>query len=277
MKTLYNEDTITEDFPWIVFRLGTNQYAINSRRVSSITQLSGTVTSMPDTPAYMRGLLSLRGSTIPLFDLRLIFGKDTLLEEYQVFSDMLEHRKQDHLHWAKELRHSIENTCAFTLTTDPHQCEFGRWYDHYHDNRSSVNFQLKKIDKPHKRLHHAAVLVQEAASLTDPAERDAKLHTIIEEMETKDIPEIVSLLDETTAALKSSIRELVLVLGEDDSSIGYIVDEVVAVQKLEPINETESLDAIFKMQYVIGISQNEEGLILKLDENILGHKMNWID
>lgn len=276
MEELNRNVSTASDLPWIVFRLGKNQCAISSERISSITLLTDNITAMPNTPPYVRGLLSLRGSAIPLLDLRSVFGQVTLLDEYNEFAEMLEHRKQDHLHWAQELRNSIENHQKFTLTTDPHKCAFGQWYDNYHDERSTVRFQLAKIDEPHKKLHHAAVLAQDALSTLSQTEQEEALKQIITEVETQDIPAIVGLLDETAAVIKDNIREQVLVLGTEDHQVGCIVDEVLAVQELAPISSKEAFKKIIDTQYVIGVSQNDQGLVLLLDDNIFEQSLTTL-
>jgi purine-binding chemotaxis protein CheW len=47
-------------------------------------------------------------------------------DESLAFVAMLEQRKQDHKRWLDELAASVREARAFTLTTDPHACAFGR-------------------------------------------------------------------------------------------------------------------------------------------------------
>lgn len=268
MKTLSSEVTMETNFPWIVFRLGDNQCAINSQRVISITALPDSVTIMPDAPPYVRGLLTLRGRPIPLIDLRILFGKRMLREEYQEFAEMLEARKKDHLCWAEELKKSIQNNTEIVLAVDPHKCIFGQWYDSYHDNRSTVSYPLAKIDAPHKRLHYAAELAKLAKEQTNSTERTKQLQQILDEVEQQVIPEIVGLLDEA-AAFKDGLKEQVLIVGDDNHQVGCTVDEVLAVQKLSLLGGKEVYAHIADTNYLIGISKNEQGLILELDDGFL--------
>ena len=57
----------------VSFRLAREEYGIEITRVREII-LMGTITRVPQTPAYVMGLINLRGSVIPVVDLRIRFG-----------------------------------------------------------------------------------------------------------------------------------------------------------------------------------------------------------
>ncbi|MDR3587786.1 MAG: chemotaxis protein CheW [Desulfosporosinus sp.] len=57
----------------VIFTLGHEEYAMPIEVVREITRLSG-VRTIPQAPAYVRGLINLRGKAIPLIDLHVRFG-----------------------------------------------------------------------------------------------------------------------------------------------------------------------------------------------------------
>jgi purine-binding chemotaxis protein CheW len=57
----------------VSFRLGQEEYAIEIIRVQEII-LIGEVTRLPQTPHYIKGVINLRSTVIPVVDLRLRFG-----------------------------------------------------------------------------------------------------------------------------------------------------------------------------------------------------------
>ena len=57
----------------VSFRLGQEEYAVEITKVQEII-LMGEITKVPQTPAYIKGLINLRSSVIPIVDLRLRFG-----------------------------------------------------------------------------------------------------------------------------------------------------------------------------------------------------------
>jgi purine-binding chemotaxis protein CheW len=68
--------SIIETRQYLTFQLGEEIFAIDVSHVREILEFS-TVTKVPRTPAYMRGVINLRGSVVPVLDMRLKFGMST--------------------------------------------------------------------------------------------------------------------------------------------------------------------------------------------------------
>ncbi|MEW6520257.1 MAG: chemotaxis protein CheW [Thermodesulfobacteriota bacterium] len=64
---------ITEITQYLTFKLGEEVFALDVAKVREILDFT-TVTKVPQTPAYMRGVINLRGNVVPVLDLRLKFG-----------------------------------------------------------------------------------------------------------------------------------------------------------------------------------------------------------
>ncbi len=60
---------------YLTFFLGEEQYGIAIDRIKEIIAMMK-VTHVPKTPEYMRGVINLRGSIIPVVDTRLRFGME---------------------------------------------------------------------------------------------------------------------------------------------------------------------------------------------------------
>jgi len=65
---------------YLTFFLGEEQYGIAIDRIKEIIAIMK-VTNVPKTPEYMRGVINLRGSIIPVVDTRLRFGMETKDED----------------------------------------------------------------------------------------------------------------------------------------------------------------------------------------------------
>jgi purine-binding chemotaxis protein CheW len=63
---------ITETRQYLTFKLGNEVFATDVAKVREVLDLT-TITSIPRTPAFMRGVINLRGSVVPVVDLRLCF------------------------------------------------------------------------------------------------------------------------------------------------------------------------------------------------------------
>ncbi len=57
----------------VSFRLAQEEYGVEITKVQEII-LMGEITRVPQTPPYIKGLINLRSSVIPIVDLRLRFG-----------------------------------------------------------------------------------------------------------------------------------------------------------------------------------------------------------
>ena len=64
---------ISETTQYLTFNLAEEVYAVDVGRVREILELSD-ITKVPRTPQFMRGVINLRGSVVPVIDLRLKFG-----------------------------------------------------------------------------------------------------------------------------------------------------------------------------------------------------------
>jgi purine-binding chemotaxis protein CheW len=68
-------DTTEGNAQYLTFTLGGEEYAVDILRVQEIKGYS-TVTSIPNAPAYVKGVMNLRGTVVPVFDMRLKFGME---------------------------------------------------------------------------------------------------------------------------------------------------------------------------------------------------------
>ncbi len=64
---------LSEHPRYLTFGIGTEEYALGILRVREILQY-GAVTRVPRTPGWVRGVINLRGSVVPVLDLAVRFG-----------------------------------------------------------------------------------------------------------------------------------------------------------------------------------------------------------
>jgi purine-binding chemotaxis protein CheW len=58
---------------YLTFKLGDEFFAIDVAQVREILDIT-TITKVPQTPEFMRGVINLRGSVVPVIDMRMKFG-----------------------------------------------------------------------------------------------------------------------------------------------------------------------------------------------------------
>lgn len=62
----------TQEGKYLSFRIGNEQYGIEIKHVTEIVGIQK-ITEVPDMPEYVKGVINLRGSVIPVVDIRLRF------------------------------------------------------------------------------------------------------------------------------------------------------------------------------------------------------------
>ena len=65
----------TETTQYLTFKLSEEVFALDISKVREVLDFT-TVTKVPQTPDFMRGVINLRGGVVPVVDLRLKFGMD---------------------------------------------------------------------------------------------------------------------------------------------------------------------------------------------------------
>ncbi len=65
--------SITDTRQYLTFQLGEEIFGLDVSHVREILEFT-TVTKVPKTPDYMRGVINLRGSVVPVLDMRVKFG-----------------------------------------------------------------------------------------------------------------------------------------------------------------------------------------------------------
>jgi purine-binding chemotaxis protein CheW len=63
--------------PYLTFKLGAEVFALEVRKVREVLDFTA-ITKIPRTPDFLRGVINLRGSVVPVVDLRLGFGLDSV-------------------------------------------------------------------------------------------------------------------------------------------------------------------------------------------------------
>jgi len=65
--------TVNSELKLIIFKLGKEEYATDILRVQEIKRMMG-ITRVPSTPSFVKGVINLRGSVLPVIDLRTRLG-----------------------------------------------------------------------------------------------------------------------------------------------------------------------------------------------------------
>ncbi|MBH5370567.1 chemotaxis protein CheW [Bradyrhizobium glycinis] len=72
-SALQAEETLLADEQFIIFRLGNQEYGVPIGSVSEVARPPEQVTRLPKSPAFIEGVMNLRGNVVPIIDLRRRF------------------------------------------------------------------------------------------------------------------------------------------------------------------------------------------------------------
>lgn len=254
---------------WVLFELDGEQYGIRTENIREMV-LFKEPTKVPDYPSHMRGVINLRGMVIPVIDLRKRLGKHGLLEEEEELISTLNGREEDHVQWLNELKASVEEDREFTLTTDPHACAFGKWYDNFITDNQLLQAQLKKFDQPHKLIHNVAI---DVAKFRNDGKKDDAL-AVIQYVWNGKLSLLKSLFRETIRIIKENVSEIVVIVESDDMRVGFIVDKVLEVTDITPsdIEDSPKIKNGVPSRFIRGLAKvgKEVKILLSVKELIFG-------
>jgi len=242
--------------PWVIARVHKQLVAVHASGVRELS-VQPESTPVPRAPEWIRGVMNWRGKIIPCLDLRRRLALPYAMAEIDELCGIITARAADHLAWLEELARSVEERRPFSLTTDPHACAFGRWYDNYRTDNLIVAGLLRKMDAPHKAIHAVGVRVEQlkAEGKFDVAAR------LIDSHRNTTLQRLLDLFIGFEAAVKDSYRPVAVVLEVGGTLIALLADSIEAVETLDP--------ATFETLEKKGVESNSD-LVLRVAQRSRG-------
>ncbi len=244
---------------YLVIQVADTRYAIKLEPIREIV-IVPKVTPVPESRDFIRGVIKLRKNIITLIDTRKRLGKQSLEEMDKALLDMLKQREAEHIEWVQTLITSIEKDTEFTLTTDPHACNFGKWYDSYKTDNIGLSIYLKQFDLPHKRVHGVATRAIHEKKMNG-AEAALK---VIDDVRERELKQLQLLFDGMQDTVRESHRELAIVIERNESLIAITADNVSNIFNFdeESLQQSEMKDS---NQFVSGSVNHNDEVFLLLD------------
>ena len=244
---------------YLVIQIADNSYALSILPIKEIV-IAPEATPMPNSPEFVRGLIKLRQNIITLIDSRKRLGFRSILENGQELFRMLQERKQDHINWLQTLYTAVEKDGDFNLTTDPHACAFGRWYDNFKTDNYGLEVYLRQFDAPHKRIHAIATRALKEKELNG---KSAAIK-IIEQVKNTDLKAMIDLFDNAEQAIKEARRELAIILEHNNSIVAITADNVSNIVSFEK-EQIQQSELNERNQFLNGSVNINGDIILVID------------
>jgi len=243
-------------------RLGNQHFGLPANLVQEMLALPR-LTRVPNQSDHARGVMNLRGRVIPVRDMRLMVGQQSLMQEIASFA--LDQREQDHIDWVDSLEHSVRTGELFTKARDPRECAFGKWYYSFHTENPMLATVLARFEDPHRRLHETAGV---ACDLVHSGRSEEAL-AIVEQTRASELAQLRQLFAATHEALAEAMREVAVVLLHRDGLIAFSVDAVEAVEHLSDIEARDAEGCQTCGGLVAGYQRrpHHDSLVMLLDSN----------
>lgn len=263
------EDELDEDSEedlkhrYLAISLENEKYVLPIIQIKEIVQLPQIV-RLPKVSGNVHSVINLRGVMIPYYDMREILELQSVENEENALITLLENRKQDHIKWLNELINSIHEKRKFGLTTDPHACAFGKWYDNFHTEDNMLTLFLRKFDTPHKKIHSLAIHAEE---IIRKEGYQAALDFIEHEKSTT-LQEMIDLFNSAPNYIKGSHKQLVIVFEFDNELRALSADQVLDLMDITPdMIQTNNIQR--KSEFIVGGTTIKDNAYLVLDPYLL--------
>lgn len=214
-----------EAVPYIIFLLHTNKFAVSSEYVLHMEQL-GDVTPVKDLGPYCLGIVLFNDESVPVYDLRAMFGYGDYGKELQ---ELMNERIEDHRKWVAALERSVEQNQEFLLTTDPDACAFGKWYNSFHSDNDYLNVFLRAVNEPHRKIHETGETVKRL--MAEGKQQEAR--EAVARMKDTYYKKTLELLSQVSRVYSEGMRNMLIYLRVDGATKGYVVDDIVDIHTLE--------------------------------------------
>jgi purine-binding chemotaxis protein CheW len=224
----FDTDFSGPQLPFVICGVKKQLIAISCRYVRELVILPR-VTRLPDMSSNVRGVFNNRGAILPVLDLRARLSMESSEKELDDLITLLHQREEDHKNWMNELHNSIIENRPFKLTTDPHKCAFGKWYDSFTTANYILSLQLEKFDAPHKMIHSIGSTVEKLKS----AGKSDEAVKVIENARSTKLKELMSLFEETRQLLKRTHREMAVITEISGRNSAIAVDRVESVEPID--------------------------------------------
>ncbi len=261
------KEEVVEDEQLVSFHIADEEYAFNIDTVREILRVSE-ITEVPNVPACIKGVITVREQLIPIIDLRLLLGINELIAGN---INELEIIVKEHRQWVADLEQSLAGGEQFFGALNPAQCAFGCWLT---ANPALVENELFRELRPrHSAFHELGHELLELAAV-DKETALSRFKAEIIPLEKEMIDSLERLKVDVGAVIKNNQR--IMVVENGTLLMGFLVDSVKEVLRLpKALIDAPPWNVSSGHREVAGVAKIDEGrrLIMIMDEkNLIGEK-----
>ena len=251
-------DTPAEEYEHLVtFRIGEEEYGIPIVEVQEIIRVPA-VSTVPNAPAGVVGIASLRNRILPVVDLRTMFGFRPLKDELEAFCGRVRGFEQLHTGAVENLRDALAGGQPFNRGQLRMYREFERWQEGFASSDRLLRMLLAPV---HEAVKEAVIHLRAAGGLLeagDAAAAQAEADGPLRQANAR----LAGLFEKLYAGIARRDDERCLVVSVNGTALALRVDAVNQVLQA-PRGTVEATPAIVAGD---GPGRNRLRGIAKLDD-----------
>lgn len=230
--------------PWIIFELNEQLYAISTEMVTGILQFPP-ITSIANAPDIFLGVANIRGDVIPILDLKCMLKIKDIKNDVEVALTALNYKLGGIEDYLAEMRRCAEKNERFAVSED------------YFGDKINLNAFAEK-----SKTHTLLTQVKEGQSRLEEYGEKINLHRELLEEAVKTGKELEALINSTIRYITDASKKMVVSLSFDpastQTSMGFVVDNVRAVDMLELIDNATTGKFLVANNHIVNVAHNDK-------------------
>lgn len=228
-------------------------FGLNVENVLMLGQDINDIQRLPVEERGFCGVTKFQGTVVPVLDFAHRLGIPSGMDNKSKLLEIMTAREQEHVEWVNALEVSIRDDVPFTKTTDPKQCEFGKWYSQFETRDETLKELLLAFEEPHEAIH---ALADTLISLRNYGKQEEALEALAA-ARTSSLRRLRALFARARDQISGGMRQVLLFVTTDGKSPRYalMIDEINDVLNYTQADFQSSrsggLALIHKIEHVI--------------------------
>ena len=225
---------------YLIINLRGERYAFPLGQVQRLLT-APPVTSLPQAPPFIRGVIEQNGKTLELWDLRVLLGMNSAKQgAEQLFSMLAEMEREERDRLAK-LERGLMEPDSFAAGELSGDSRLTAWLANFKARRSNaLSGAVAIMQEVHDRLHG---LVEQCLGLAAGQQAEAALQLLRKEKDGL-LTELGQRFVQIRQVMAETQREIAVVFSLDSRNAAAAVDSVLGVEPLKLHGEGDSADWI---------------------------------
>ena len=224
---------------FLLFNIKDKDFAIETSKVLEILRPKD-VTSIPEVPEYIWGVMNIRGNIGTVISFRKLMGYKELSEEEHTNTQSFIKAHND---YELDLRECLKTGNEFKRTLDHTKCALGKWIIEKSSclscDEDSLNIIKTKLIPAHKAFHDSAASAIKKQKNGESYEQEltniSSYHTTVEEM--------IRAFDDNIVQWTNALQRIITIKNSKDETLNILVDSVEDIVKAKD-GDLQKLDKV---------------------------------